>query len=183
MNENTFGPAEKYKMLPFLTEKINLLDYNRKAYISTFIQDFNQIMNKFGGIHDRNFKNYLLDLTYTDYMVKTMKMGDKYDEKIITYLNNFIHARIKNEELIIYKVIGVIAFDRDDFMSWKKDNNIKADVTNLISKFSVGDRLYKRICSPSDLCSNRFEEVLETTRAKENEYYGEILRILPGQMS
>ena len=45
MNKETFGSIEKYKMLEYLTKKISNLDRNKKEYLSTFINEFNQRLN------------------------------------------------------------------------------------------------------------------------------------------
>lgn len=98
MNTNTFGSDKVYKMLPFLTEKIDLLEDNKKAYISSFIQDFNLVMKNFDELvwGEIWFKNYLLELMSKDYVVKVENFEHKYDSKIISYLKNYINARIGN---------------------------------------------------------------------------------------
>ena len=97
MNENTFGDVEQYKMLPFLTEKINELENaNRKAYLSQFIIEFNTFINKFESIQDIDFRCILLDMVWDSYYNKTNYLIGKYEGKIVTYMRNYIKARVNN---------------------------------------------------------------------------------------
>ena len=99
MDKATFGSINQYKMLEFLTEKISLMDEKNKNYISSVIQDINTILRKSELIGDIQFRSYLLDLIYNDLneRIETHIKG-KYEEKITTYLQNFLNAKIKNSK-------------------------------------------------------------------------------------
>jgi hypothetical protein len=97
MYKGTFGSAEKYKMLEFLTEKIGLMDDKHKNYLSSVIQGFNLVVKKCKCIMDISLKRYVLDLIYDDYIRRIDEhMSSKCEEKVITYLKNYIHAKIKD---------------------------------------------------------------------------------------
>lgn len=97
MDVNTFGDSKQYKMLEYLTEKIDLLDDKDKKYLSTKIIEFNNLMNQLLSVTEPKLKNYLLKLILKDYLKRID--GFKYDDKVISYLNNYIKARIKNAQI------------------------------------------------------------------------------------
>ena len=140
MKKDQFGSTEKYKMLGYLTEHINSLDKNKKEYLSTYIRNFNSRLKKFDSITDFDFKKYLLDLTLKSYfksidklrkqkavdnnnkvviaykknIVITVNSGESktfFDEKILSYLENYIKARINNAREVKY-----IVFDGHTYM-------------------------------------------------------------------
>lgn len=100
MDNNTFGSHEKYPTLKYLVEKINEMDDKDKAYISSFIQDFNGMIKNCEDIENIDFKKYVLDLIYQDTKNKInhfiVDKHDKYDKNISSYLKNYVHAKIKN---------------------------------------------------------------------------------------
>ena len=99
MNSNTFGSSEQYKMLEFLTEKINELDDNRKNYISSLIHDINSNIKKSKDILDEDFKHYVLKIIRNDIISHIDEnLSGKYDKKIITYLKNYVYAKTNNYE-------------------------------------------------------------------------------------
>ena len=97
MDKGTFGSSEKYKMLDYLTEKIALMNDKQKKYISSLIQDINDITKKSNSITDKNFKNYTLELIHNDYSNRINKyIKERYEEKVFSYLMNYLNAKIKN---------------------------------------------------------------------------------------
>jgi hypothetical protein len=100
MEKNTFGSTDTYKMLEFLTEKISLMDEKNKNYISSVIQDINGLIKKSEQINDIWFNNYVLDLIHNNLneRIQTHIKG-KYEEKITTYLQNYLNAKVKNSKL------------------------------------------------------------------------------------
>lgn len=100
MYNGTFGSHEQYKMLDYLTEKIALMDNKQKKYISSLIQDINDITKKSNSITDKKFKNYTLDLIHNDYSNRINKyIGERYDVNIFSYLMNYLNAKIKNAKI------------------------------------------------------------------------------------
>lgn len=99
MDKGTFGSINQYKMLEFLTEKISLMNEKKKNYISSVIQDINEIIKKCEKIEDISFNNYVLDLIHNNLneRIETYIKG-KYEEKITTYLQNYLNAKIKNSK-------------------------------------------------------------------------------------
>lgn len=89
MEKNTFGDSDKYKMLIFITEKINELERNEKEYISKFISDFNKLIKDIKIIY---YENYVLKLIENDYLQRIENFN--YDDKLKTYLKNYIKAKI-----------------------------------------------------------------------------------------
>jgi len=99
MNIGTFGSVKQYKMLDFLTEKISLMDEKHKNYISSVIQDINTTIKKTELITDVQFRYYVLDLISNDFNNRINEhIFDKYEEKIHTYLKNYLYAKIKNSK-------------------------------------------------------------------------------------
>jgi hypothetical protein len=99
MDKGTFGSINQYKMLEFLTEKISLMDDKYKNYISSVIQDINTTIKKSEIINDISFRNYVLDLIYKDFSLRIENhVEGKYEEKITTYLQNYLSAKIKNSK-------------------------------------------------------------------------------------
>jgi hypothetical protein len=97
MDKETFGPTNQYKMLDFLTKKISLMDDKHKIYISSVIQDINTTIKKCEVINDISFRNYVLDLVHNNFKLRVENhIKGKYEEKITTYLENYISAKIKN---------------------------------------------------------------------------------------
>ncbi len=97
MNKQTFGHSEQYKMLGFLINEINNIEEKRRIYLSSVINDFNKITKTVYKINDNYSKSYLLDLIHQDFVLRIDKnMTEKYNNKIISCLKNFIHAKIKN---------------------------------------------------------------------------------------
>jgi len=100
MNKEIFGSTKKYKMLDYLTEKIRELGRNKKVYLITFINEFNQLINNVDkNITNVELKNYTLELVHRDYKQQTDKLFEKYDKKIVTYLKGYINGRIKNSKI------------------------------------------------------------------------------------
>lgn len=91
IDKNTFGNTEKYKMLIYITEKFDELDLNKKAHFSKFISDFNKLINN---IKISKYDNYILSLIQNDYLMRVENL--EYDNKLKTYLKNYIKAKIKN---------------------------------------------------------------------------------------
>ena len=102
MNSNTFGNIDKFKMLEYLTEQIEYLsDSNKKNYISTFITEFNTRINRMEAnwvtsIDDIKFQEYLLSLIKKDYCDRIDSLKDRYTQKLLSYLKNYIYAKINN---------------------------------------------------------------------------------------
>ena len=113
MENNTFGDSKTLKMLPCLTETINKLEKKHRNYLSSFISRFNQTVQKVRWIkydetkpdkfvvnpEDKKLINYLLDLVHTDYKNRTDEMLNKYPIELVTYLKNYINARIEQSKL------------------------------------------------------------------------------------
>jgi len=99
MDSETFGPVKKYKALGLLTDKIRQMDENPRIYISSFIRNFNTVIKKTEQIQDLAFRKYLLDLVYSDSIsrVDNFIIG-KYDDRVVSYLKNFIYAKTKNAQ-------------------------------------------------------------------------------------
>lgn len=72
------------------------------------------------------------------------------------------------------KNIGVIAYDTNDFINWKKTANLEHDGIDTKRKFKIGNKIYHCLTKESDLCSMRFSEVIETNDAKSNKEYVDI---------
>jgi len=70
--------------------------------------------------------------------------------------------------------IGVISLDAEDFMLWKEDIKLFGDGLETRKRFKIGNITYFCISNLNDLCSVRFDEVIETNYAKENEIYEDI---------
>lgn len=95
-NVNKFGSSENYKMLVYLTEKHDELDLKRKTYITTFINEFNTLMKLLSNSNvDIKTKDYMFDLVRKDYIGKVDELHNKYDEKFLSFLKNFIYAKTK----------------------------------------------------------------------------------------
>jgi hypothetical protein len=76
------------------------------------------------------------------------------------------------------KNIGVIAYDTDDFINWKKGANLEHDGIDTKRKFKIGNKIYHCLTNSSDLCSKRFSEVIETEKAISNKEYLKIKNII-----
>jgi hypothetical protein len=99
MNKGTFGSVKQYKMLDFLTEKVSLMDEKNKNYISSVISDINSTVKKSELIEDIQFRNYLLSLIFSDFKNRINEhISNKYEEKVVTYLENYLYAKIKNSK-------------------------------------------------------------------------------------
>jgi hypothetical protein len=99
MDKGTFGSIYQYKMLEFLTEKISLMEVKHKNYLSSVIQDINQKIKKCEMINDISFRNYVLDLIDNDLSLRIENhIKGKYEEKITTYMENYLNAKIKNSK-------------------------------------------------------------------------------------
>ncbi len=86
-------------MLEFLTEKISLMEVKHKNYLSFVIQDINQKIKKCEMINDISFRNYVLDLIDNDLSLRIENhIKGKYEEKITTYMENYLNAKIKNSK-------------------------------------------------------------------------------------
>lgn len=96
MKKDTFGDPNQFKMLDFLTEKIVALPSNKKEYISTLLVRFNWRIKQTTLIEDEDFRMYVLHLIGWDFKKITQGLTNKYDEDLISYLENFIHAKINN---------------------------------------------------------------------------------------
>lgn len=74
--------------------------------------------------------------------------------------------------------IGVIAFNTDDFNYWKENNSLKHDGLAFKNKFKIKDNIYYCLTKSVDLCSKRFDGIIETDDSKMNKEYHEIKNIL-----
>lgn len=103
MSKTLFGSSEKYKMLDFLNEVVSNLERNRRVYLTTFVQQFHELIKGLETIQDARIRSYLCQLVHFDYFLRTSKMEGKYEKRIITYLQNYIKARIQNVNLVPIK--------------------------------------------------------------------------------
>ena len=96
-------------------------------------------------------------------------------------LDNLVSTwkRIKEDNNV---KIGVIAYDKYDFRDYVENFGHLNNKTPLkpYGKYAVfdGSTLY-RITEVSDLCSYSYDEVRETSSARENEEYDKIKEMLP----
>lgn len=99
MDSETYGSTIQYKMLEFLVEKVSLMDAKDKGYISSLIQDMNTTIKKCELIAVDDFRKYVLDLIHRDFIQRIeTSIKPKYEEKITTYMECFLNAKIKNEK-------------------------------------------------------------------------------------
>ena len=99
MDSETFGSTKKYKTLGFLVEKVSLMEAKHKGYISSFMQDMNTTVKKTELIQVDEKRKYVLDLIHLDFKSRIeSSIKPKYDEKITSYMENFLNARIKKEK-------------------------------------------------------------------------------------
>ncbi len=102
MEKNTFGSSDKIKSLVFLTEKIDLLDKNKKGYVSSLINDFNRVVKETNQhVKNTQLKKYFFKLILHDFESKLDKMKSSYDKNIISYLRNFFVTKLKLENEIL----------------------------------------------------------------------------------
>lgn len=73
--------------------------------------------------------------------------------------------------------IAIISLNTIDFQSWIK-KNLKLSGIEYINKFKTDNKTYFCITSVLDLCSKRFDKIFETTDAKKNKYYQEIIQLI-----
>ncbi len=101
MNKETFGSIKQYKMLDCLIDRISLIEDKDKNYISSVIHDINKTIKNTELINDIKFRNYVLDLIYKDFKNRINEhILNKYEDKIFTYLENYLYAKIKNSKLV-----------------------------------------------------------------------------------
>jgi len=99
MDKGTFGSTAQYKMLEFLTEKISLMEVKHKNYLSSVIQDINETIKKSEMINDISFRNYVLNLIKNDLSLRIENhIKGTYEEKITTYMENYLNAKIKKSK-------------------------------------------------------------------------------------
>lgn len=97
MRINTFGDVNKYKMLGCIMEKMEFLSKPQRQYVSSLINELNEILKNVNSISNVKLKKYLLKLIHDDYIHKIDNMVSNYELILITHLKNFINARIKNQ--------------------------------------------------------------------------------------
>ena len=85
-----YGDPNKFKMLPHLTDLVNTLNDNDRAYIGKFIERFNSLVKL--DIHDKHHY-YIFKLIKEDHL--KMIDGFKYDVKIRTLLKNYVITKLK----------------------------------------------------------------------------------------
>lgn len=76
------------------------------------------------------------------------------------------------------KIIIVLSLDINDFLYWRKQNNLIPTSLDCKNRFINNSILYICINKSIDLCSVNFDEVIETDNAKLNKEYNEILTML-----
>lgn len=102
MDKGTFGSNRDFKMLGFLTERISLMEKNDKNYLSSVIYDINSTIKKTEMISDIQFRNYILNLILSDFRSRIDNhISNKYEKKVCTYLENYLHAKIKSSKVKI----------------------------------------------------------------------------------
>lgn len=96
MDKNTFGNSEQFKSLVGLTDIISRLPENKKARISSFIEEYNSVCKHIESIPDQRFKNYVIKTVKVDYRTRVQDMWLKYEPILLTHLQNFIKAKLNS---------------------------------------------------------------------------------------
>jgi hypothetical protein len=79
------------------------------------------------------------------------------------------------------RTIAVISSCVDDFMRWRKDNLYTTEI-GTTTKIIVDDTLYILVMKPEHVCSQSFDKVIETEKAKTLSCYDKILDIIKGNI-
>jgi len=74
--------------------------------------------------------------------------------------------------------IAIISLNTTDFQSWKFKKKLKGGGIEYRNKFKTDNKTYFCITSVLDLCSKKFNKIIETTNAQKNKYYQEIKQII-----
>jgi len=79
--------------------------------------------------------------------------------------------------------IAVIAFNIDDFLMWKKENNLTGErIDGSSSAFRNGSSNYFRVSKICDLCSIGIHEIIETENSKLIDNYDHIIHAAEGAL-
>ena len=101
MNKDTFGDSRRYCMLEYLTEQVLELPSSKRSYLSSFLRDFNITINNTKSIRnsvkDDKYRNYIRLLIKKDYYARIDSLSDRYDNKLLSYIKNYVNARLKEE--------------------------------------------------------------------------------------
>ena len=77
------------------------------------------------------------------------------------------------------KVVGVVAFDGDDFRSWVRiHEDIGENLNSTMRKMVYDKAVYYRITSIRDICSLTLDSYVETPYAPENPDYDRIIEAI-----
>ncbi len=96
MDFNTFGDSDRFKMLVGLTDLVFKQKDSRRAYLSSFIGDFNAVCLQIAVIDNIRFRKYVIRLTREDYERRVEEMKPKFELPLVTHLDNFIKAKLKS---------------------------------------------------------------------------------------
>jgi hypothetical protein len=82
------------------------------------------------------------------------------------------------------RCIAVISRDGRDFEKWVFANKIESSNLMLVfyNKAYKENITYNGVCGINDLCSNSFDEVIETENAKDNPEYEQIIKAIKGNI-
>jgi len=79
------------------------------------------------------------------------------------------------------KSVAVISSCVDDFLKWREDNLYTTEIGTK-QKIRVDDTLYILVSKTEHVCSQSFDEVVETNKANTNSEYGKIKEIIKGNI-
>jgi len=94
----TFGSPIQYKMLKYINEKIIDIDSNKAHSISLFINSLNKLCKKLQLINDSSLFYLVLTSIRKECYTKISNWKGEYDVKFLSYLKNFVCAKLRNVE-------------------------------------------------------------------------------------
>lgn len=96
-NNNIFGSPKDFPLITNLLVLFEQLPKNQHAYISNFINKFNNRLNRTFLIENIEFSIYILSLLKDNYLeqLKTLK-NKNYSKEFLNLLRNYMLAKIKN---------------------------------------------------------------------------------------
>jgi hypothetical protein len=94
MDANTYDSIIEFPCLGYINENISKLKKSEQSYWGKFFTNFNKLCNKISKIEDDELLFYLYRIIMIHYYNKLAECEKKYDKKLISYIKNYVHARL-----------------------------------------------------------------------------------------
>jgi hypothetical protein len=95
---NTFADADKFKTIPYIVDHMKIMTANQQKYWCHFFDVLNVEIKNLNKMENKWFKHHIISFIKMDYKGRLSTLENKYDEKFVSYVRNYVFARLKEQD-------------------------------------------------------------------------------------